>query len=400
MIDIHFDLKSVDFFGRQCVILCQNKNGPCPLLAIANILLLQNIIFIHSDKSIITLDELIVVVANAFVEKGLSDGEGNKPRSDLFQQQLNSVLNTLPRLANGLDLNVHFTGVTDFEFTEEISVFDALDIPLLHGWVLDPQDTVTSAVIQRNSSYNHLMYKLVEYRTLLESFSFIKVPSVQSVKEADTNLVLDHGSESQNLPTNEKCDKQDDDNWEELSKDNGKISQKDYEEHPEKKQIDLSLSPYIFVTSEGDQRDTAVEPSHEKISETLSVKFEDMPKSAIDCKDHCDARSDQGTNEDQSSDSKTSAKGSKSDISKENLELLREGEIIETFLTSTASQLTFIGLMALHQNIRERQFAIFFRNNHFSTLFRYKDQLYLLVTDLGYKNELSVIWELLDGIDG
>ena len=135
--DMHFDLKSVNFFGRQCVILCQNKNGPCPLLAIANVLLLQNIIFIHSDKSIITLDELIVVVANAFVEKGLSDGDENRPRSDLFQQQLDSVLNTLPRLANGLDLNVHFTGITDFEFTEEISVLDALDIPLLPERLID-----------------------------------------------------------------------------------------------------------------------------------------------------------------------------------------------------------------------------------------------------------------------
>ena len=46
-------------------------------------------------------------------------------------------MNTLPRLANGLDLNVHFTGITDFEFTEEISVLDALDIPLLPERLID-----------------------------------------------------------------------------------------------------------------------------------------------------------------------------------------------------------------------------------------------------------------------
>lgn len=45
----------------------------------------------------------------------------------------------LPKLSTGLDVNVRFTGVSDFEYTPECIVFDLLDIPLYHGWLVDPQ---------------------------------------------------------------------------------------------------------------------------------------------------------------------------------------------------------------------------------------------------------------------
>lgn len=45
----------------------------------------------------------------------------------------------LPKLSTGLDVNVRFTGVADFEYTPECIVFDLLDIPLFHGWLVDPQ---------------------------------------------------------------------------------------------------------------------------------------------------------------------------------------------------------------------------------------------------------------------
>jgi len=37
--------------------------------------------------------------------------------------------------------------------------------------------------------------------------------------------------------------------------------------------------------------------------------------------------------------------------------------------------------------LKARQLAILFRNNHFNTLFKFDDALYLLVTDQGYLHE-------------
>lgn len=45
----------------------------------------------------------------------------------------------LPKLSTGLDVNVRFTGVSDFEYTPECIVFDLLNVPLYHGWLVDPQ---------------------------------------------------------------------------------------------------------------------------------------------------------------------------------------------------------------------------------------------------------------------
>ena len=45
----------------------------------------------------------------------------------------------LHKLQTGLDVNVKFTGVRVFEYTPECIVFDLLDIPLYHGWLVDPQ---------------------------------------------------------------------------------------------------------------------------------------------------------------------------------------------------------------------------------------------------------------------
>jgi len=69
-------------------------------------------------------------------------------------------------------------------------------------------------------------------------------------------------------------------------------------------------------------------------------------------------------------------------------------------LDISASQLTYHGLVMLHQQIKERELCVFFRNNHFSTLFKYNGELYLLVTDFGYLNEPEIVWEKLSQIDG
>ena len=37
-----YRLKHVDFLGRTVPVVLQNQNGPCPLLAVANVLLLRN----------------------------------------------------------------------------------------------------------------------------------------------------------------------------------------------------------------------------------------------------------------------------------------------------------------------------------------------------------------------
>ena len=77
-----------------------------------------------------------------------------------------------------------------------------------------------------------------------------------------------------------------------------------------------------------------------------------------------------------------------------------EAAAMSAFLDATATQLTYHGLVELHERLREREIAVLYRNLHFSTVFKLDGVLYVLVTDVGYQHEASIVWEKLDGIDG
>ncbi|KAB0344754.1 hypothetical protein FD754_021680 [Muntiacus muntjak] len=201
-----YHIKWIQWKEENTPIITQNENGPCPLLAILNVLLLA--------------------------WKNMSD-----------------AMAVLHKLQTGLDVNVKFTGVRVFEYTPECIVFDLLDIPLYHGWLVDPQiDDIVKAV--GNCSYNQLVEKI------------------------------------------------------------------------------------------------------------------------ISCKQS------------------------------ENSELVSEGFVAEQFLNNTATQLTYHGLCELTSTVQEGELCVFFRNNHFSTMTKYKGLLYLLVTDQGFLTEEKVVWESLHNVDG
>lgn len=259
---MQFLLKEITFFSRNVVIVCQNENGPCPLIALINGLLLENKLFIHPDRNIILLTDLQTMLADYLFESLVQkapltdvenddnnggDYDNNEALALQRQQQLDDVLKLLPSLSTGLNLNVKFYGVTEFESTQELAIFDSLTMPLFHGWVVDPRDEPTAEVFG-TLSYNQLVEKLV---------------------------TLDSGSSSS-----------------------------------------------------------------------------------------------------------------------------EEVMLVENFLSSTPAQLTDEGLAQLYDRVKERQVAVFFRNNHFATLYRFEAVLYLLVTDVGYSKMPQVVWEKLDSITG
>jgi len=78
---------------------------------------------------------------------------------------------------------------------------------------------------------------------------------------------------------------------------------------------------------------------------------------------------------------------------------IEEGKVIEEFYESSLSQLTYFGLSELHSKLNEGELCVFFRNNHFSTLYKFNGALYLLVTDQGFLRE-PVVWEKLIEVEG
>uniref|UniRef100_A0AAY4DAD9 Ubiquitin carboxyl-terminal hydrolase n=1 Tax=Denticeps clupeoides TaxID=299321 RepID=A0AAY4DAD9_9TELE len=242
-----YHIKWIKWKEENTPIITQNENGPCPLLAIMNVLLLAWKVKMPPMMEIITAEQLMEYLGDYILDakpKEISEAQRLN-----YEQNMSDAMAVLHKLQTGLDVNVKFTGVRVFEYTPECIVFDLLDIPLYHGWLVDPQMAdIVKAV--GTCSYNQLVEKI------------------------------------------------------------------------------------------------------------------------ISCKQS------------------------------ENSELAGEGFVAEQFLNSTATQLTYHGLCELTSTVQEGELCVFFRNNHFSTMTKFKGQLYLLVTDQGFLTEEKVVWESLHNVDG
>lgn len=75
---------------------------------------------------------------------------------------------------------------------------------------------------------------------------------------------------------------------------------------------------------------------------------------------------------------------------------------IKAFLASNPTQLTPHGLDAIRSSLAPGTVAIFFRNNHFSTVYRHPriPQILQLVTDIGYAKNDRIVWESLMDVTG
>eukprot|EP00090_Calanus_glacialis_P020217 TRINITY_DN3109_c0_g1_i2.p1 TRINITY_DN3109_c0_g1~~TRINITY_DN3109_c0_g1_i2.p1 ORF type:complete len:509 (-),score=176.69 TRINITY_DN3109_c0_g1_i2:179-1705(-) len=238
-------IKWVEYNQSRCGIITQSSNGPCPLLAIVNVLLLRGKLALPEGCQVISAEQLLEYLADLLISL-TPDSQNSLPD---FQHNMNDAIAILPKLQTGLDVNVKFTGVRDFEYTPECIIFDLLNISLYHGWLVDPQleDTVLAVA---GLSYNQL------------------VETIITNSEAEDST---------------------------------------------------------------------------KVSQSL---------------------------------------------------------IAQQFLEESASQLTYHGLCELNTVMKEGQLAVFFRNNHFSTVYKQGANLYLLVTDQGFLHQLDVVWETLENIEG
>ncbi|KAI3918104.1 hypothetical protein MKX01_041424 [Papaver californicum] len=159
-----YKTKIVNFLGRNTPIILQNDNGPCPLLAICNLLLLRNNLSLSEDTTDVSLQRLLSLVAERLIDSNSNVENKDAGYVENQQQNIGDAIDLLPRLSTGIDVNVQFRRIDDFEFTRECTIFDLLDIPLYHGWIVDPQDVDTANAIG-SKSYNTLMGELVALET-------------------------------------------------------------------------------------------------------------------------------------------------------------------------------------------------------------------------------------------
>ncbi|KAK6198636.1 uncharacterized protein RJT21DRAFT_69619, partial [Scheffersomyces amazonensis] len=86
----------------------------------------------------------------------------------------------------------------------------------------------------------------------------------------------------------------------------------------------------------------------------------------------------------------------------EKLEKLQNQRLISKWLELNKTQLTSIGLKKLNNELHDEEVVIFFRNNHFNTLFKKGDMdMYLLITDTAFNNKSNkIVWQSFNSVSG
>ncbi|KAL0312688.1 UNVERIFIED_CONTAM: Ubiquitin carboxyl-terminal hydrolase MINDY-1 [Sesamum radiatum] len=505
--------KVIQFLGRTTPIILQNDNGPCPLLAICNVLSLKNSLNLSPDISEVSQEKLLSLVAERLIDTNINIDNKDAGYVENQQQNIADAIDLLPRLTTGIDVNIKFRRIDDFEFTPECAIFDLLDIPLYHGWIVDPQDHETADAIS-SKSYNTLMGELVSLETQImeseqknnpeeDSVDFVAattaalgVPSpclsrgqsfddspphkerkgdieeeaellrVLKLSEAEGSNSTDgvvgavnlHESayvkDSEPITLLEKAEK----NFSDETVKTGTLISDD-SNALNNHLVDLN-SPEVFLQdaiSNTDQDKSCMRPTYEEsreLGDTVvgsDVGIENgkvqSVSSARDSPSLLEAAADSNSSAGQMHqidepeafsssvddsepiyegeecilESGTIAYESREPVyegevscrasgqqrlygrwcpnSKERISI-KQGEIIRNFLRNSASQLTIYGLFCLQDKVKERELCVFFRNNHFNTMFKYEGELYILATDQGYINQPDLVWEKLNEVNG
>ncbi|KAH8035552.1 hypothetical protein HPB51_006308 [Rhipicephalus microplus] len=140
----------------------KNENGPCPLIAIINVLTLKGLVKLPQTLDIVTVEQLMEHLGDCILSSIPKDIPESAQLN--YEQNMHDAIAILPKLQTGLDVNVRFTGVKDFEYTPECIVFDLLRIPLYHGWLLDPESPEILAAVG-SCSYNQLVEKIINNKS-------------------------------------------------------------------------------------------------------------------------------------------------------------------------------------------------------------------------------------------
>lgn len=179
---ISFPVKRITWsqYEHETPILLQEANGPCPLIALVNTLLLQNDIYQreagfnpksnnvggaarhgesvakirallhrHLDKRV-SLDEVLGCLGDVLL--------------DVYNHDfavVNRLLENLPLLHTGLSVNPN---IYSGGFPRDLStdIFDAFGLPFMHGWLWDPKDDVHKDQFQELQTFDGIQDYLLD----------------------------------------------------------------------------------------------------------------------------------------------------------------------------------------------------------------------------------------------
>ncbi|XP_037439436.1 uncharacterized protein LOC119307462 isoform X2 [Triticum dicoccoides] len=123
----NLNIRPIVFLGRPTHVIHQINDGPCALIAVCNLLLLQGSIFFEPHETVVSMEYLL-----NFVFSLLEDSAKMRAHCSAIQRNIWDAALTL---ATGFDVDVVFTRTDGFTETREWFLLDCLNLNLRHGWI-------------------------------------------------------------------------------------------------------------------------------------------------------------------------------------------------------------------------------------------------------------------------
>jgi len=344
-----FSVRWVAFCGAHVPVIMQNENGPCPLLAIANVASLVRRITLPPGTSTVTSATLLQLVAEYLLSYNDALGQRSELDALTVQASIAESLELLPRMLEGSDMDPRFSsGPCGFVSSPQTAFFEAADVRLMHGWLPDADSEPEAAEALKGQSYDSAMTTIVgclatPASPLPSRLRSVHRPTITPLRAPSTfALVPASGAE------------------------------------------ESKLSSPVLRALLSRQEDLRSSPTGEAATGTPTLR----PLASPDAGEAAG-----GEVAPLALASPASAEASPSALSSDTA----RARVMDAWLDVNRGQLTVAGVRALRAAVRPQEVTAFFRNNHFSTLYASEEgRLFMLVTDSGFMGEPSVVWESLD----
>jgi hypothetical protein len=361
-------VKWIKFLGRWRPIILQNENGPCPLIAICNVLLLLGRITLANHFRYVDNSWIIQNVHNDIVKNNRANDTEPELRLNM-QHLINEVAKILPCIQNGMDVNVRFGDCEGFEFTPELSVYDLTAVRLLHGWIVDGDELAGDLL--KNQTFNGAMDRIIAAtadRSLTQEKERQDALAAPELVVSPQRRVQSHQF---------------------------KFSAEALAALKMQEEVSASVISTASVALEGDEFAASMPLAAE--AATTEVASQQLAVAEGAGTIYPATTVSEPSTIPACAEAPSSGAGVTPTLSPEDYEAAL---IMQTWLNSNVSQLTYAGLTQLSERIKDMELAVFFRNNHFSTIFKHSGRMYLLVTDEGYQDVPEIVWECLDDVAG
>lgn len=155
----------IDYTGqlRESPVLVQSRNGPCPLLALVNGLIMRSdrkteppIVRALKTRENISLGLLIQALFDELVTYS-NDELPDIEALSRFLTMLHTGMNVNPRLTLSSP-----AALGSFYETKDIQLYDSFKVPLVHGWIATPKSGVHDAMVRVAQYYEDI--QLLQFR--------------------------------------------------------------------------------------------------------------------------------------------------------------------------------------------------------------------------------------------